>query len=105
MKNMKPEAVLYWLLVSLAFTLTQPGAVALANWDAPYGFYKDLPVWMSCAGAFLILVTVYGLIEWKLEKLSSIHSLDAGILATLTILLGYWAEDPIRSQVGYGDSN
>ncbi len=102
---MKSRVALYWLLVSLAFTLTQPGAVAFANWDAPYGFYKDLSTWMSCAGAFLIIATAYGLIEWRRERLSPLHPLGAGIVTTLTILLGYWAEGQVRGQMGYGTSN
>ncbi|WP_297506626.1 hypothetical protein [Thermococcus sp.] len=102
---MRPKVILYWFLVSLAFTLTQPGAIAFANWDAPYGFYKDLSAWMSCAGAFLIIATAYGLIEWRRGKLSPLHPLGAGIVTTLTILLGYWAEGPIRGQMGYGSPN
>ncbi|WP_297498225.1 hypothetical protein [Thermococcus sp.] len=102
---MRPKVALYWFLTSLAFTLTQPGAIAFANWDAPYGFYKDLSTWMSCAGAFLIIATAYGLIEWRRERLSPAHPLGTGILTTFTILLGYWAEDPIRGQMGYGSPN
>ncbi len=102
---MESKPLLYWLLVSLAFTLTQPGAIAFANWDPPYGFYKDLTEWMSCAGAFLILVTVYGVIRWRRKGLGLIHPLGAGILATVTIILGYWVEGFIRGKMGYGSSN
>ncbi len=102
---MKPTVALYWLLVSLAFVLTQPGAVAFANWDAPYGFYKDLSVWMACAGAFLLLVTAYGLIQWKRKRLDLIHPMGAGMLTLTATLLGYWAEGPIRGEMGYGSSN
>ncbi|WP_198362101.1 hypothetical protein [Thermococcus pacificus] len=102
---MEHRVVLYWLLVSLAFTLTQPGAITFANWDAPYGFYKDLSTWLSCAGAFLILITAYGIIEWRRERLRPIHPLGAGILSTFTILLDYWAEGFIRGEMGYGSSN
>ena len=102
---MKSKSISYWLLVSLAFVITQPGAITFANWDPPYGFYRDLTEWMSCAGAFLILVTVYGIIEWKKGKLGLIHPLGAGLLGVATILLGYWAEGFIRGEMGYGSSN
>ncbi|WP_297549111.1 hypothetical protein [Thermococcus sp.] len=102
---MEAKAISYWFIVSLGFTLTQPGAVAFANWDAPYGFYKDLSVWLSCAGAFLVLVTLYGLALWKREKLNPVHPIGAGVLATLTLFLGYWAEGFIRGRMGYGSSN
>ncbi len=102
---MKSRTIAYWLLVTLAFVLTQPGAIAFANWDAPYGFYKDLTEWMGCVGAFLILVTAYGIIEWKRKELDLTHPLAAGLLAVATILLGYWAEGFIRGEMGYGSSN
>ena len=102
---MKSRVLSYWLLISLAFVLTQPVATAFANWDAPYGLYKDLAEWMACAGAFLLLVTVYGLIQWKRKRLGLIHPLGAGALALVIILLGYWAEGFIRGEMGYGSPN
>ena len=102
---MKSRTIAYWLFVTLAFVLTQPGAIAFANWDAPYGFYKDLTEWMACAGAFLILVTAYGVIQWRRKRLDLIHPLGAGLLAVATILLGYWAEGFIRGEMGYGSPN
>ncbi|GAB6102255.1 hypothetical protein JCM16138_14780 [Thermococcus atlanticus] len=81
----------FWLLVVLAFVLTQPGSIAFANWDMPYGFYKDLSVWMSCAAAGLVLVLVYGLYEWRNGKLSSVNLLLVGITVLLTAIIGYHA--------------
>jgi len=99
---MESRVILYWLLAGLAFTLTQPGTIAFANWDAPYGFYKDLSVWLASAGAFLILVAAHGLVQWKEKRLGLIHPIGAGILAIATLLLGYWAEGFIRGEMGYG---
>lgn len=45
--------------------ITQPGAIAFANFDAPYGLYNDLSAWLSAylgGGLFLFL---YGLISRK----------------------------------------
>lgn len=102
---MKLKPPLYWLLVSLAFTLTQPGAIAFANWDAPYGFYKDLSVWLSCAGAFLLLVTAYGIMLWRRGELHPINPFLTSVIAASTIWFGYWAEGFIRGEMGYGSSN
>ncbi len=60
---------------------------------------------MSCAGAFLILVTAYGRIQWKRKRLGLIHPLGAGMLTLTAVLLGYWAEGLIRGEMGYGSSN
>ena len=102
---MKSRTAFYWLLVSLAFTLTQPGAIAFANWDAPYGFYKDLSVWLSCAGAFLLLVTAYGIMLWRRGELHPINPFLTSVIAASTIWFGYWAEGFIRGEMGYGSSN
>lgn len=102
---MKSRVVSYWLLASLAFSLTGPGAIAFANWDAPYGFYKDLSVWLGCAGSFLLLVAIYGLIKWRRTKLGLTHPTVAGITAAITIAVGYLAEGFIRGEAGYGSSN
>ncbi|WP_297477530.1 hypothetical protein [Thermococcus sp.] len=102
---MKSRVVSYWLLASLAFSLTGPGAVAFANWDAPYGFYKDLSVWLGCAGSFLLLMALYGLMEWRRTKLSLTHPTVAGIMAAITIAVGYLAEGFIGDEAGYGSSN
>ncbi|WP_297465615.1 hypothetical protein [Thermococcus sp.] len=97
---MGSRAGLYHLLIGLAFTLTQPGAIAFANWDAPYGFYKDLSAWMASAGAFLLLVAAYGFIQWRKGKLGPLHPLLAGILAIVTLAIGYWAEGLVGGNYG-----
>ncbi|KPU62823.1 hypothetical protein EP1X_07185 [Thermococcus sp. EP1] len=40
--------------------MTQPGAIAFANFDAPYGFYKDLTTWILSYLGGTILLFVYG---------------------------------------------
>ncbi|NJE26569.1 hypothetical protein E3E22_08065 [Thermococcus sp. MV5] len=42
--------------------VTQPGAVAFANFDAPYGFYKDLSTWILSYLGGAVLLFVYGVI-------------------------------------------
>ncbi|NJE06144.1 hypothetical protein E3E36_08325 [Thermococcus sp. M36] len=102
---MRSRALLFWLLMILAFVLTQPGAIAFANWDAPYGFYKDLSVWMSCAGAGLILVLAYGVHMWGKGDLGLANLIGAISLITATIWLGYWMEKAIGGEMGYGSGN
>ncbi|WP_457742584.1 hypothetical protein [Thermococcus sp.] len=102
---MNVNHIKYWFLVSIAFTLTQPGAVSFANWDEPYGFYKDLSVWLACAGAFLTLVLLYGLVLWLKNRLSLIHPLATALLIVVVFSIGYWAEGFIRGQMEYGSSN
>ncbi|ASJ09089.1 hypothetical protein A3L11_07545 [Thermococcus siculi] len=99
---MESKTVLYWLLITLSFALTQPGAITFANWDAPYGFYKDLSVWLSCAGAALVLVFIYGLHLWRRGELG-VPSLIATVpLIAGTFWLAYWTEGFIRGEMGYG---
>jgi hypothetical protein len=101
---MRSKTLEYWLMVVLSFVLTMPGAVAFANWDAPYGFYKDLSVWMSCSGAALVLVFIYGLYLWRRRELGT-PSITATIsLIAGTFWLGYWAESFIRGEMGYGST-
>jgi hypothetical protein len=100
--GVRPKVALYWLLVTLSFSLTQPGAVAFANWDAPYGFYKDLSTWMECSGAFLTLVLAYGIHLWRKNELSTFHIITTAFLAIGTFWLGYWAEGFLRGEMGYG---
>jgi len=47
------ELVMILLVPVLAF----PGSIAFANWDAPYGFYKDFSTWLgSTVGGWLLLL-------------------------------------------------
>ncbi|ASJ13514.1 hypothetical protein A3L14_05255 [Thermococcus thioreducens] len=92
-------------MVTLVFVLTQPGAIAFANWDAPYGFYKDLSVWMGCAAAGLVLVLAYGLYEWKREKLGYANIVLAAVIVVLTAIIGYRAELVLGGEMSYGSRN
>ncbi|WP_258084518.1 hypothetical protein [Thermococcus thermotolerans] len=102
---MKAAELRFWLMVTLAFVLTQPGAIAFANWDAPYGLYKDLSVWMSCAAAGLVLVLAYGLYGWRNGELSLLDPILAGGVLILTALIGYRAELALGGEMGYGSGN
>nr|QEK15761.1 hypothetical protein FPV09_03130 [Thermococcus aciditolerans] len=85
--------------------ITQPGSIAFANWDAPYGFYKDLSVWLSSAAGGLLLVLAYGLYEWRNGKLSSVNLLLVGGTVLLTAIIGYRAELALGGEMGYGSGN
>lgn len=102
---MKALELRFWFLVLLVFVLTQPGAIAFANWDAPYGFYKDLSAWMGCAGAGLVLVLAYGLYGWRNGELSLLNPILAGGVLILTALIGYRAELALGGEMGYGTGN
>ncbi|NJE01037.1 hypothetical protein E3E42_03865 [Thermococcus sp. JdF3] len=95
----------YWLMVLLVFVITQPGSITFANWDAPYGFYKDLSVWLSSAAGGLLLVLAYGLYEWGRKKLGSANLLLSAVVLVLTVVVGYSAELAIGGEMGYGSGN
>lgn len=95
----------YWLMVLLVFVITQPGSITFANWDAPYGFYKDLSVWLGSAAGGLLLVLAYGLYEWRNGKLSSVNLLLAGVVLLSTAIIGYRAELALGGEMGYGSGN
>ncbi|AFL94330.1 hypothetical protein CL1_0115 [Thermococcus cleftensis] len=95
----------YWLLVALVFVITQPGSIAFANWDAPYGFYKDLSVWLGSSAGGLLLVLTYGLYEWGRKKLGPANLLLSAVVLVLTVVVGYSAELAIGGEMGYGSGN
>lgn len=95
----------YWLMVLLVFVITQPGSIAFANWDAPYGLYKDLSVWLSSVAGGLLPVLAYGLYEWRNEKLGPVNLLLTGLLLILMALMGYRAELALGGEMGYGSGN
>lgn len=41
------EVKKFILLNLIILFITQPGSLALASWDAPYGFMRDLTTWIS----------------------------------------------------------
>ncbi len=88
--------VLLW--VTLSFVITMPGAIAFANWDAPYGFHKDLATWMSCASALLTTLLIYNVFRRK--RLSGEDLLIAGFIV-FAVLIGQMAQRNICGQMGY----
>ncbi|NJE03321.1 hypothetical protein E3E27_04075 [Thermococcus sp. MV11] len=95
----------YWLLVALVFVITQPGSITFANWDAPYGFYKDLSVWLGSSAGGLLLVLAYGLYEWRRKKLGPANLILSAVILVLTAVVGYSAELAIGGEMGYGSGN
>ncbi|WP_167912154.1 hypothetical protein [Thermococcus sp. 21S7] len=95
----------YWLMVLLVFVITQPGSITFANWDAPYGFYKDLSVWLGSAAGGLLLVLAYGLYEWGRGKLSPVNLLLTGVVLISAAVIGYRAELALGGEMGYGSGN
>ncbi|MBP1912612.1 hypothetical protein [Thermococcus stetteri] len=98
---MRTRTLELWILVVLSFVITIPGAVAFANWDAPYGFSKDLATWMSCAGSALIFVILYGVYEWRKGSISLKSLVSLVFVWIITILVGLTAQSEICGQMGY----
>ncbi|USH00073.1 hypothetical protein K1720_00875 [Thermococcus argininiproducens] len=59
MERKELRLVFFTLAILMA---TQPGAIAFANFDAPYGFYKDLSTWILSYLGGAVLLFVYGVI-------------------------------------------
>ncbi len=102
---MGKDAYGFWLLVVLAFVLTQPGSIAFANWDAPYGFYKDLSVWLFSASGGVLLVMAYGIFEWRRGRLGKADVLLALMVFLITVAVGYRARFALGGEMGYGSGN
>ncbi|WP_457751771.1 hypothetical protein [Thermococcus sp.] len=95
----------FCLLVLLVFVVTFPGSIAFAKWDAPYGFYKDLSVWLSSAAGGLLFVSVYALWEWRRGELRISAAILAIALLAITTIVSYWAEIALGGEMGYGSGN
>jgi len=95
----------FCLLALLVFVVTFPGSIAFANWDAPYGFYKDLSVWLSSVAGGLLFVSAYALWKWKRGELRISATILAIALLTITAIVGYQAEIALGGEVGYGSGN
>lgn len=69
--------------------ITQPGAIAFANFDAPYGFYKDLSAWLSAYLGGALILMGYGILKRKElgTKFLSIYGLHYMVLFILTYFL------------------
>ncbi|NJE31049.1 hypothetical protein E3E38_08335 [Thermococcus sp. 18S1] len=87
-------------MVTLVFVLTQPGAIAFANWDAPYGFYKDLATWMEASFGGLLVVLVLGLHRWRKGNLNPIHPAVTVILLGAVGYIGLTADNIAFSEMG-----
>ena len=78
---MRMEILELLLLCLGVLVLVQPGAVAFANFDAPYGFVVDLSAWLSAfIGASPV---VFGYLAWRRRGfgLRGIVAFSASILA------------------------
>ena len=64
---LKREQLKFLLVNLLTLAVLQPGAVAFANFDAPYGFLKDLSAWLEAYVGTIPLVLIYAF--WDREKL------------------------------------
>lgn len=64
---LKREQLKFLLINLLALAVLQPGAVAFANFDAPYGFLKDLSAWLEAYIGVMPLIVIYAV--WDREKL------------------------------------
>lgn len=95
----------FWLLVLSVFVVTLPGSVAFANWDAPYGFYKDLSAWLGSAAGGLLPVLAWGLWKWRQRELGTpTVGLALAVFLTTTVV-GYLAELALGGKMGYGSGN
>ncbi|HIH71791.1 MAG TPA: hypothetical protein HA300_00200 [Thermococcaceae archaeon] len=84
------RSILRFLFFTLAMLMiTQPGAIAFANFDAPYGFYKDLSAWLSAYLGGAVILMLYALLKRKElgTKFLSIYGLHYMVLFILTYFL------------------
>lgn len=87
---MKQKEKLRFLFLTLGvLMITQPGAIAFANFDAPYGFYKDLAVWLSAYLGGAVILGIYGLLKWRELgfRFLSLYGLHYVVLFVLTYFL------------------
>ncbi|WP_175059805.1 hypothetical protein [Thermococcus sp. 2319x1] len=81
---------LRFLFFTLAILMmTQPGAIAFANFDAPYGFYKDLSAWLSAYLGGAVILMLYALLKRKELgiKLLSLYGLHYAVLFIVVYFL------------------
>jgi len=90
----------YWLMTLLIFVITQPGAIAFANWDAPYGFYRDLATWMEASFGGLLILLALGVYWWGKGRLNPIHPAITGILLGAVGYVGLTADNIAFSEMG-----
>lgn len=90
----------YWLMVLLIFVVTQPGAIAFANWDAPYGFYRDLAAWMEASFGGLLGIIILEAHWWRKGRLSPAHLTVTVILLGIVVYIGLTADRMAFSEIG-----
>jgi len=95
----------FLLFVLLVPVITFPGSITFSNWDAPYGFGKDLSVWLSSIVGGWLFLLAYG--AWNCRK-GRIRASYIGFLAIITVVTsvaGYWVELSLHGECGFGSGN
>ena len=82
------------------FVVTQPGSIAFANWDAPYGFYRDLGAWMGASFGGLLVVFALGIRWWRKGKLGPLHLGMTVLLLGIVGHMGLTADNIAMSEIG-----
>jgi hypothetical protein len=100
MVDMEAPALKFWLMVALVLVLTQPEAMAFSHLEEPYTVYKDLSIWIACAGSGLLIVSIYGLYLLHRGKLHLVHPIAVLLFAMGAFWLGYWTKG--LGGTGYG---
>ncbi len=85
---LKREQLKFLLVNLLTLAVLQPGAVAFANFDAPYGFLKDLSAWLEAYVGTIPLVLIYAF--WDREKLGKKVIGGYLIFAALLVAFSYY---------------
>ncbi|WP_461865716.1 hypothetical protein [Thermococcus sp.] len=89
---MGKDTLCFWILVTLIFILTQPGAIVFGNLDAPYGFYRDLSEWLETSLGGLLIILPYGVFQWKRGRVSRNNFLLYLAVIIATAVIAYWAD-------------
>ncbi|NJE07600.1 hypothetical protein E3E31_03520 [Thermococcus sp. M39] len=85
MTFLKREQLKFILLNLALLAFLQPGSIAFANFDAPYGFLKDLSAWLEAYVGAMPLVLIYAF--WNREKLGK--KLITGYLVFAALLISF----------------
>ncbi len=85
---LEKEQLKFLLINLLALAVLQPGAVAFANFDAPYGFLKDLSAWLQAYIGAVPFILIYTF--WNREKLGKKVIGDYLIFAALLMSFSYY---------------
>ncbi|AHL22156.1 membrane protein [Thermococcus nautili] len=102
---MKTSELKFLLLVLLVPIVTFPGSITFANWDAPYGFYKDVSAWLgSIVGGWLFLI-VYGAWNWRKGRIRALCPVVLALLIVAASIVGYRAELSLHGEKGFGSES